>query len=98
MEDPLNLVSTNGVLKAALIMRRSVDEGGYTHYCYNYATDQGDVEAPTLRLNRGDRLRLHVTDRIQQDDGEFAGTSVFHCHILLHEDLGMMHKILVKPR
>ena len=22
---------------------------------------------------------------------------VFHCHILLHEDLGMMHKILVEP-
>jgi len=26
-----------------------------------------------------------------------AGTFVFHCHILLHEDLGMMHKILVLP-
>jgi FtsP/CotA-like multicopper oxidase with cupredoxin domain len=26
-----------------------------------------------------------------------AGTFVFHCHILLHEDLGMMHKILVEP-
>ena len=24
-------------------------------------------------------------------------TFVFHCHILLHEDLGMMHKILVEP-
>jgi FtsP/CotA-like multicopper oxidase with cupredoxin domain len=25
------------------------------------------------------------------------GTYVFHCHILLHEDLGMMHKRLVQP-
>jgi FtsP/CotA-like multicopper oxidase with cupredoxin domain len=30
-------------------------------------------------------------------DPTIAGTFVFHCHILLHEDLGMMHKILVKP-
>jgi FtsP/CotA-like multicopper oxidase with cupredoxin domain len=25
-----------------------------------------------------------------------AGTSLFHCHILLHEDFGMMHKILIE--
>jgi FtsP/CotA-like multicopper oxidase with cupredoxin domain len=30
-------------------------------------------------------------------DPTIAGTFVFHCHILLHEDLGMMHKILVEP-
>jgi len=29
-------------------------------------------------------------------DPTIAGTFVFHCHILLHEDLGMMHKILVE--
>jgi len=28
-------------------------------------------------------------------DPTIAGTFVFHCHILLHEDMGMMHKILV---
>jgi FtsP/CotA-like multicopper oxidase with cupredoxin domain len=31
-------------------------------------------------------------------DPTIAGTFVFHCHILLHEDLGMMHKILVLPK
>lgn len=31
-------------------------------------------------------------------DPTIAGTFVFHCHILLHEDLGMMHKILVEPK
>src|SRR5258708_23415372 len=30
-------------------------------------------------------------------DPATAGTFLFHCHILLHEDLGMMHKILVEP-
>jgi FtsP/CotA-like multicopper oxidase with cupredoxin domain len=30
-------------------------------------------------------------------DPTIAGTFPFHCHILLHEDLGMMHTILVQP-
>ncbi len=37
------------------------------------------------------KLRMDFRDPV------IAGTFVFHCHILLHEDLGMMHKILVKP-
>jgi FtsP/CotA-like multicopper oxidase with cupredoxin domain len=35
--------------------------------------------------------------RMDFRDPTTAGTFVFHCHILLHEDLGMMHKILVEP-
>jgi len=35
--------------------------------------------------------------RMDFSDPSTAGTFVFHCHILLHEDLGMMHKILVQP-
>ena len=38
-----------------------------------------------------------VTVRMDFTDPTIAGTFVFHCHILLHEDLGMMHKILVQP-
>ncbi len=38
-----------------------------------------------------------VKVRMDFRNPEIAGTFVFHCHILLHEDLGMMHKILVKP-
>jgi FtsP/CotA-like multicopper oxidase with cupredoxin domain len=49
-------------------MKHSVDNGGYNHYCYNYATANGDVEAPTLRLNQGDHLVLDVKDRIELDD------------------------------
>jgi FtsP/CotA-like multicopper oxidase with cupredoxin domain len=36
--------------------------------------------------------------RMDFRDPTTAGTFVFHCHILLHEDLGMMHKILVQPQ
>jgi FtsP/CotA-like multicopper oxidase with cupredoxin domain len=41
----------------------------------------------------------HHSVKVRMDfrDPAIAGTFVFHCHILLHEDLGMMHKILVEP-
>jgi FtsP/CotA-like multicopper oxidase with cupredoxin domain len=35
--------------------------------------------------------------RMDFSDPTTAGTFLFHCHILLHEDLGMMHKIQVTP-
>jgi FtsP/CotA-like multicopper oxidase with cupredoxin domain len=35
--------------------------------------------------------------RMDFRDPNTAGTFVYHCHILLHEDLGMMHKIQVLP-
>jgi FtsP/CotA-like multicopper oxidase with cupredoxin domain len=35
--------------------------------------------------------------RMDFRDPTIAGTFLFHCHILLHEDAGMMHKILVEP-
>jgi FtsP/CotA-like multicopper oxidase with cupredoxin domain len=38
-----------------------------------------------------------VKVRMDFSDPNTAGTFLFHCHILLHEDLGMMHKILVQP-
>jgi FtsP/CotA-like multicopper oxidase with cupredoxin domain len=37
-----------------------------------------------------------VKMRMDFRDPETAGISLIHCHILLHEDLGMMHKILVQ--
>jgi len=68
VQDALSLTSQNGALAAKFTMAHSVDDFGYTHYCYNYATPTGTVEAPTLRLNPGDTLILGVVDRIQGDD------------------------------
>jgi FtsP/CotA-like multicopper oxidase with cupredoxin domain len=68
VQDALSLTSQNGTLAAEFIMGHSVDEFGYTHYCFNYKTATGYVEAPTLRLNQGDTLELRVLDRIQADD------------------------------
>jgi FtsP/CotA-like multicopper oxidase with cupredoxin domain len=68
VKDALSLNSVNGVLNAEFTMRHSVDTGGYNHYCFNYDTTKSVVEAPTLRLNQGDRLILDVKDRIESDD------------------------------
>jgi FtsP/CotA-like multicopper oxidase with cupredoxin domain len=66
--DALSLSSQNGVLPAQFTMMRSVDQQGYTHYCYNYKSGTQTVEAPTLRLNPGDTLALDVLNRIQDTD------------------------------
>src|SRR5580704_12217599 len=68
VNDALSLSSANGVLSAELTMKHSIDEAGYTHYCYIYDTGKGEAEAPTLRLNQGDNLQLNVKDRIDLDD------------------------------
>jgi FtsP/CotA-like multicopper oxidase with cupredoxin domain len=65
VQDALSLSSQNGELKTALGMSRSVDQFGYTHYCYVYEDGSKVVEAPTLRLNQGDRLVLAVKDKIE---------------------------------
>jgi len=68
VKDALSLNSVNGVLNAEFTMRHSVDTGGYNHYCINYDTGKGEVEAPTLRLHQGDHLVLDEKDRIESDD------------------------------
>ena len=67
VQDALSLSSQNGALKANLTMGYSVDLYGYSHYCYNYQTPSGVVEAPTLRVNPGDHLLLGIKDRIAND-------------------------------
>ena len=77
VQDALSVDSVNGILGTELIMRHSVDSGGYNHYCYNYKTGTGDVEAPTLRLNQGDQLVLEVKDEIESDDSGGMGSMGF---------------------
>ena len=68
VHDPYSISSQDGVLSAQLVMGNSVDDAGYTHYCYNYKTPTKIVEAPTLRLNPGDQLVLDVVNRIKDAD------------------------------
>jgi len=64
LNDAPSLYSENGTLTAGITLGYSVDSAGYTHYCYQYITPTGIVEAPTLRLNPGDQLSLSITDAI----------------------------------
>ena len=70
VNDPYSISSQNGVLTARFILAHSVDQAGYTHYCYKYNAAGQIVEAPTLRLNPGDTLNLEVVNRIKNTDGE----------------------------
>jgi FtsP/CotA-like multicopper oxidase with cupredoxin domain len=76
VKDPYTIRSQNGVLQASLSLGESVDQKGFTHYCYQYQTPNGAIEeAPTLRLNPGDQLQLSVADVIQDSD---ASTMKMH--------------------
>jgi len=61
--DAPSLVSQNGTLSAKFTMAQSVDVFGYTHYCYKYLMGSQVVEAPTLRLNPGDKLGLDIVNQ-----------------------------------
>ena len=62
--NPLNLYSENGTLTLDLTLRSEIGPTGYTHYCYVYNDHGTPVEAPTLRLNPGDRLVMNFSNNI----------------------------------
>jgi len=62
--NPLDLYSQNGVLTLNLSLQSQVGPTGFTHYCYVYLNNGNPVEAPTLRVNPGDRLVLNFTNNI----------------------------------
>ncbi|MBI3475340.1 MAG: multicopper oxidase domain-containing protein [Acidobacteria bacterium] len=68
VQDPYTIQSSNGVLQATLSLGYSVDQAGFSHYCYQYQTPSGIVEAPTLRLKPGDQLQLSVANVIKNND------------------------------
>jgi FtsP/CotA-like multicopper oxidase with cupredoxin domain len=68
VKDAYTIKSQNGTLTADLSLGESVDGQGYTHYCYQYQSPNGVVEAPTLRINPGDTLQLNLADVIQDNE------------------------------
>ncbi|MGA7560223.1 MAG: multicopper oxidase domain-containing protein [Terriglobales bacterium] len=68
VSDPYSISSQNGVLTARFTLAHSVDQDGYTHYCYKYDASGQVEEAPTLRVNPGDTLNLEILNRIKEDD------------------------------
>jgi FtsP/CotA-like multicopper oxidase with cupredoxin domain len=70
--EPFNISSQNGVLTAKFVLEHSVDQTGYTHYCYKYNSAGQVYEAPTLRVNPGDQIALEVVNRIKNTNGNNA--------------------------
>ncbi|HUO17614.1 MAG TPA: multicopper oxidase domain-containing protein [Verrucomicrobiae bacterium] len=64
VQDALSLNSQNAALTLGLTLRNAADPFGFMHYCFDYATSNGMIEAPTLRLNPGDTLTLNLTDSL----------------------------------
>ena len=62
--NPPELHSQNGILALDLALKSEVGSTGQMHYCYVYMNHNVPVEAPTLRLNPGDRLVLNFSNYI----------------------------------
>ncbi|HVN22320.1 MAG TPA: multicopper oxidase domain-containing protein [Dongiaceae bacterium] len=62
--DAPSLSSQNGALSLDLTMRNASDSSGFMHYCFDYMSSTGLVEAPTLRVNPGDTLTINFTNAL----------------------------------
>ena len=68
---PPEVRASNGQLHIAFAFRSEIDDYGLTRYCYIYGNG---IEAPTLRVNRGDEVIIDLTnDLTPAADGESAG-------------------------
>jgi FtsP/CotA-like multicopper oxidase with cupredoxin domain len=63
--EPRNLYSEHGVLKVDLSIHNYREQDGSVRYCYLLPDGS---ESPTLRLNRGDLLVLHLTNDLTDTD------------------------------
>jgi FtsP/CotA-like multicopper oxidase with cupredoxin domain len=45
----------------------------------------------TVLVRIGETVKIRIAFR------DFTGETVYHCHILDHEDLGMMGKLKIEP-
>ena len=61
VEDAHDRVSKKGRLELTLKVRSSTDANGHARYCY---TDEFGYQAPTLRVNPGDILVIHLKNEI----------------------------------
>lgn len=61
VEDAHDRVSKNGLLELTLKVRSSIDENGNPRYCY---IDENGNYSPTLRVQPGDALVIHLKNEI----------------------------------
>jgi FtsP/CotA-like multicopper oxidase with cupredoxin domain len=108
MDGPPNITVTEGTVEQWTIENRStMDHNFHIHQLHfqTLAIDGTAVSDPTLRdtINiphwSGNASDPYPSVTLMMDfrDPNIEGTFVYHCHILSHEDLGMMGMIQVLP-
>jgi FtsP/CotA-like multicopper oxidase with cupredoxin domain len=70
--EPLDLRSKDGVLKVQLAVRNSLDSNRHMRYCY---VDEHGNEAPTLRVQPGDTLRIALKNEMSIPHDSSSPTS-----------------------
>ena len=107
MSDPPAITTTVGAVEDWTVENRSGETHAFhihqVHFLFMAINGVAQVD-PQLRDTvvvpawSGTGAYPSVTLRLDFRDPEIAGTFVFHCHVLDHEDAGMMAKIQVNPR
>ena len=77
----------------SLTLHAAVNSEGRDSFAYN-----GKSIAPVIRVFPGDTVNVPVGETVDVvmdfTNPVIKGMSLFHCHLLNHEDKGMMAKIL----
>ena len=73
--EPADLRSKNGVLEVDLTVTNSKAANGSTRYCY---TDPNRQESPTLRVNPGDLVVIHLKNSLRDLHSADADQSLTH--------------------
>jgi hypothetical protein len=91
--EPPDLRSSDGVLKVRLTLRNQRESDGSKLY-EPFLRDTVNVPYYSPAMLRYPSVRLRMDFR----DPNIVGTFVYHCHLLEHEDAGMMGTVRVDPR
>jgi FtsP/CotA-like multicopper oxidase with cupredoxin domain len=106
MSDPPAITTTVGAVEDWTVENRTGETHAFHIHQIHFLFEAVDGVAqpnPELRDTvvvpawSGTGPYPNVTLRMDFRDPEIAGTFVFHCHVLDHEDAGMMAKIQVNP-
>jgi len=107
MGQPPNIVVHQGDVEDWTIQNRATEDHVFHIHQLHFrvlAVDGLPVDDPTMRDTidlpywRGTGPYPSVTLRMDFSDPNDVGTFLYHCHILKHEDMGMMGSIEVLPK
>jgi FtsP/CotA-like multicopper oxidase with cupredoxin domain len=106
MNEPPAIVTKVGAVEDWTIENHTSEEHAFHMHQIHFlvmAVNGVAVQSPTLQDTfsvpywSGKGAYPSITVRMDFRDPNIAGTFVYHCHILDHEDAGMMQKIRVDP-